>query len=308
MSAQAQVVVLVEQRRGEVADVTLEMLALAHDLGRPVVALAVGAGDLAGQLPADEVLVVDGDGDLEPTLAALEEVVRHRQPVLVLCAHTARGMEVGPAAALDLGAPFVADCTGAWAVSGAWQVRRQMVGGRLEATITLKPAPTVVLGVRPGSVPALPASSPSTITPMARPDLSAARRRHLAFVSSEVEDIDIAAADILVAVGRGVGKPENIAEVEAFAAAIGATVACSRPVADAGWLPKSRQVGTSARRSSPGSTSPSASAARFNTRRACATPAASSRSTAMRARRSFRWPTTASWPTCSMCSRCSKAS
>jgi electron transfer flavoprotein alpha subunit len=70
-------------------------------------------------------------------------------------------------------------------------------------------------------------------------------RRLLGYEQSELEDVDIAAADVLVSVGRGVGKPENMAAVEAFASAIGATLSCSRPVADKGWLPKSRQVGTS---------------------------------------------------------------
>jgi len=59
------------------------------------------------------------------------------------------------------------------------------------------------------------------------------------------EDVDIAAADILVSIGRGIGKPENIPLIEAFARRLGATLSCSRPVADEGWLPKSRQVGTS---------------------------------------------------------------
>ena len=57
--------------------------------------------------------------------------------------------------------------------------------------------------------------------------------------------MDIAAADILVSGGRGIGKPENIPLAEEFADSIGATISCSRPVADEEWLPKSRQVGTS---------------------------------------------------------------
>jgi electron transfer flavoprotein alpha subunit len=81
---------------------------------------------------------------------------------------------------------------------------------------------------------------------LAAPELGKCRlRRFLGYELSELEDVDIGAADILVSVGRGVGKPENMAIVEAFAAAIGATLSCSRPVADKGWLPKSRQVGTS---------------------------------------------------------------
>ena len=64
-------------------------------------------------------------------------------------------------------------------------------------------------------------------------------------VMADQEDVDIGAADILVSIGRGIGKPENISLAQEFADAIGATLACSRPVADEQWLPKSRQVGTS---------------------------------------------------------------
>ncbi|MBA7710779.1 Electron transfer flavoprotein subunit alpha [subsurface metagenome] len=65
------------------------------------------------------------------------------------------------------------------------------------------------------------------------------------YLEAELEDVDIATADILVSIGRGIGKPENIPLVQEFADSIGATLSCSRPVADEEWLPKSRQVGTS---------------------------------------------------------------
>ena len=77
------------------------------------------------------------------------------------------------------------------------------------------------------------------------------KRQFLGYFDAVIEDVDIAAADILVSIGRGIGKPENIPIAQDFADSIGATLSCSRPVADEGWLPKSRQVGTSGKTVKP---------------------------------------------------------
>ena len=70
-------------------------------------------------------------------------------------------------------------------------------------------------------------------------------RRFLERLAAARDEVDITAAEILVSVGRGIGSAENIQRAQDLADRLGATLACSRPVADAGWLPKSRQVGTS---------------------------------------------------------------
>jgi electron transfer flavoprotein alpha subunit len=70
-------------------------------------------------------------------------------------------------------------------------------------------------------------------------------RRFLELVEAEVGDVDITKEDVLIAVGRGIEDEDNIEIVEELAEAMGAAVACSRPVVDAKWLEKSRQVGTS---------------------------------------------------------------
>ena len=75
-------------------------------------------------------------------------------------------------------------------------------------------------------------------------DLSCGRR-FLEVVEAEVGDVDITKADVLVSVGRGIEDEENIEIAEELAEAIGAVVSCSRPIVDAKWMEKSRQVGTS---------------------------------------------------------------
>jgi electron transfer flavoprotein alpha subunit len=75
-------------------------------------------------------------------------------------------------------------------------------------------------------------------------DLTSARR-FLEIVEAEIGDVDITKEDVLVSVGRGIEDQDNIEIAEELAAAMGAVVSCSRPIVDAKWLEKSRQVGTS---------------------------------------------------------------
>jgi len=65
------------------------------------------------------------------------------------------------------------------------------------------------------------------------------------------EDIDIEGANILVAGGRGLGKPEGFELCEALADALGGAVAATRAVVDAGWYPYSTQIGQTGKTVSP---------------------------------------------------------
>jgi electron transfer flavoprotein alpha subunit len=79
----------------------------------------------------------------------------------------------------------------------------------------------------------------------------AAGRRYLETVASEAGDVDITKHDVLVSIGRGIQEQENVAIAQELADAIGAAVSCSRPVVDAKWLDKSRQVGSSGKTVKP---------------------------------------------------------
>jgi electron transfer flavoprotein alpha subunit len=71
------------------------------------------------------------------------------------------------------------------------------------------------------------------------------RRRFLETIAGETGDVDITKQPVLVSIGRGIEDCENIALAEDLAEAMGAAVSCSRPVVDAKWMDKSRQVGSS---------------------------------------------------------------
>jgi electron transfer flavoprotein alpha subunit len=72
-----------------------------------------------------------------------------------------------------------------------------------------------------------------------------AYRRFLQYIEEAKGDVDISGAEVVIGVGRGIKEQENMALVEELATQLGGVLACSRPVVDAGWLPKDRQIGSS---------------------------------------------------------------
>jgi electron transfer flavoprotein alpha subunit len=105
----------------------------------------------------------------------------------------------------------------------------------------------VVITVRPGAFKAaesVPAGGVVVDKSGAVGDLTA-RRRYLETIAPEAGDVDITKYAVLVSIGRGIGEQENVAIAQDLADALGAAVSCSRPVVDAKWMEKSRQVGSS---------------------------------------------------------------
>ena len=104
----------------------------------------------------------------------------------------------------------------------------------------------IVVTVRGGAFrPAASAASGAIVDQSAQAQGLTARRKFLEVVAAEASDIDITREEVLVSVGRGIGEQENLSLVEDLAKAMGAAVSCSRPLVDAKWLEKPRQVGTS---------------------------------------------------------------
>jgi electron transfer flavoprotein alpha subunit len=122
-------------------------------------------------------------------------------------------------------------------------------GGKLNAEVEIDgPAvASVIAGAFEPAQPGMP-SLEEVSAPDALGSLKTSFGRR---VEPEVSDVDITGEEILVSVGRGIGGEENIEVAQELADALGATVSASRPVTDAGWLPKTRQVGKSGRKVKP---------------------------------------------------------
>jgi electron transfer flavoprotein alpha subunit len=247
------ILVLVEHHAGAVAEPTHELLGKAGQLGRPIACLlGHGARSLAEGLSAETVLSVDHPA-LEQFIpeayaATLAALVADRAPRLALIANTTVGMDIAGALSGRTGWPLVAYCTALDLEGETIVATSQLYGGKMRAEVEVDgPA---IASVIAGSFAPASGGSP-VVEDVAAPDLGELHTEFLTRVEPEVSDVDITAEEVLVSVGRGIGGEENIELAEELANALGATVSGSRPVTDAGWLPKTRQVGKSGRKVRP---------------------------------------------------------
>jgi electron transfer flavoprotein alpha subunit len=259
-----EILVLAEHRDGELRDITFEMLGKAASLaeagGTTVTALLLGAGvgEMGEALKAyaDEVLTVD-HGNLtnfnsavyQPVVA---EAVKSRGPSAVLVGNTAFGVDLAPSLAVEIAAPIASDVIDITVDGDAFSVTRQIYEGKIDARVSFREAPTVLITVRASAFPVEPGTKSGSVSEFAAtvPD-EPAMRRFVEYVEAAVGDVDIAASDVIVAVGRGIKEEENMALVSELAELLGGVVGCSRPIVDAGWLPKDRQVGSSGKTVKP---------------------------------------------------------
>lgn len=258
----AGIAVLVEHRGGAVRDVTLEMLAAARKLaaeaggGVEAVLLAGACGPLAGALKGqcDRLVCVEGPAfaefNYEPYSLALKKYVAERRPAALFIAHSAFGVDLGPSLAVATDLPLVSDATAFRKADGGLLVTRGMYSGKLSAE-WLAAGETALVMVRQSNFkPETATLATETVTwdPGA---VVATRTRFITLEEVPTVGVDITKANVVIAIGRGVKEEKNIGPIKELADAMGAVLAASRPVVDAGWLPKDVQVGSSGKTVKP---------------------------------------------------------
>jgi electron transfer flavoprotein alpha subunit len=255
------VFVLVEHRDGVVTEGTFEILGRARDLasqaGGQAVALLLSeaAGPLAEQLGETSIVAIEDPvlAEFSPSAyqAVLAPIVKEREPLLLLAPNSGVGMDVAGGLSGAIGVPLAAFVTSIALDAGTPVATCQLYAGKIEARVRFRDGRgicTVVAGAYPASAGRV-AGSPHI--ERVQPPAVDQRVRFKRLVRPEAGDVDITREGILVSVGRGIGEQDNIELVEALAAALGGAVSSSRPIADAGWLPRTRQVGKSGLRVKP---------------------------------------------------------
>lgn len=259
-----EILVLTEHLRGELKDITFEMLTKARSLadsgGGKVSAVLFGSGveSLAEALTplADEVLVRQHGSFANYNSAVyqpvLREIISERAPALIMIGHTAFGVDLAPSLAVALELPLATDVIALELDGGQLIATRQIYGGKINEKVGFGGATQAMVTVRAAAFPAEEASRGGSIVELdtdvpAEPEL----RRFVEYVEAAVGDVDITKSDVVVAVGRGIREEENMPMIEELAQLLGGVVACSRPIVDAGWLPKDRQVGSSGKTVKP---------------------------------------------------------
>jgi electron transfer flavoprotein alpha subunit len=255
------ILVIAEQRRGELRPISLELVGAAIGLRRPGEAVAVAIlSDSPDRFVAplsvsgvDEIVTVKTDSsEFDPDVfeSAVGALIAARNPDVVLAAHSVDSFGYAAALATRLGLGFATDVFKAERIDGELVATRGGYGQKVNVEVDFLRRATVLLCVR-GNVfkPPEPSGSPRVASFAAPPVESRSRGREFIELSAG-DDVDMTAAEFILTIGRGIGEESKVPQFRELADAVGATLGCSRPIADAGWLPKSRQVGQSGKTAS----------------------------------------------------------
>lgn len=260
----ARIFAYIVHRGGVVDDSAVELLAAAKkiDPTASVTAILTGWGaDLDAACDSlrgvfDEIWKIANEALAYPNAELVRQALVSVLPVssLLLVPHDHFGIDLSPGLSIKLNAAYVSDVIGIEAVSGEFlQLVRQEFGGQVSAHVRCDISSGAVVNIRPGAFKAEQGETMSgpVIDKSSAVGTLTARRRYVETIVAEAGDVDITKHSVLVSIGRGIQEKENVSIAEELAEVLGAAVSCSRPVVDAKWMEKSRQVGSSGKTVKP---------------------------------------------------------
>ena len=260
------ILAILEQRAGVWHRMSWETRAAAQQLGaelkQPVSGVVIGAdvstlgSELAGK-QLERVYTVEHEllRDYTPDgyKAALGQLIAAAKPRLVLFPHTYQVRDFAPKLATSLERVMVSDVVAHRVDGGELVLVRQLFQGKMNVDVRFQGDPPYFASVQAGAYRADKLVAGSASIEKFTPELSAQaiRTKPQELFRESQRAVDLAAAEIIVSVGRGIKEAENIPVVQKLADVLGAELAASRPICDNGWLPMERQVGSSGQTVSP---------------------------------------------------------
>jgi electron transfer flavoprotein alpha subunit len=252
------ILVIAEHRDNKLNRATFETIAAGQAAGGPIKVAVLGSGvdAVTGEVAAAdvaEVITVDDaalkDYTADGFVLALQALVEAENPERVFLPHTYQTRDFAPALAARINRPLVTDCV---AVKDGGYVR-PMFQGKLQADVAVDGPhlATFQIGafradaMKRGGSPAAIRKTSVTI------DAAKIRQRPEAPFKEAKQAIDLSQAERIVSVGRGIKGQEHLQLAQQLAQAMGAEIAASRPICDAGWLPMDRQIGSSGQTVAP---------------------------------------------------------
>jgi len=260
------ILVVLEESNGKIHRLALEAivgaqkLAESQNLNVSVLAIGLNVNDLASeaaQYDIDKVLKVKNDHlstySSDGYTEVVMQVIDRESPKYIFFGHTYQVRDFVPKLSAKLMKPFLADSVAFETNEDSTVLTKQMYNAKLLSDMVPVNEPPYLVSfqsaafssnnIKPGNAQIVDydiSFDPSIIkTQSEKP-----------FKESS-EDLDLTSADLIVSVGRGIGKEENIHLAKDLAQAIGADLSSSRPVVDSGWLPSVHQVGSSGQSVAP---------------------------------------------------------
>jgi electron transfer flavoprotein alpha subunit len=237
-----------EYRDGKVLNSTYELVGFAEKLGADSAMFLVGS-DSALPAYAGTLYLADAGkySEFNPAVhkQLLLDVIAKEQPDMVVFSHSSYGWDLAPRISLALNAAHISEVVDF--VDGVPIV--PVCNAKLRRAVKAKTA-QMVLTLQGGAfgLENEPSGSP-TVVPIDTD--TAAQVEFCGYEEAEAGGVDLSKAGVIVSAGRGIGKPENLAMVEALAKALKGEYGASRPVVDSNWADHGRQVGTTGQTVSP---------------------------------------------------------
>jgi electron transfer flavoprotein alpha subunit len=255
-----QIFAYILHQEGVADDTALELITAARkvDPDAPVTAIVTGSGETLNAVcnkvasTYSEVWKIDNEALSYPNAEIIRGLLASILPqdAIFLAPHEHFGMDLSPGLSIKLDAVYLPDAVDIEGIEdGTLKAIREEYSGMVSTHMTYDISGGAVINVRPGAFQpdeskgadgqVVDKSDAVTI------DLAGLGRRFLEVVEAEVGDVDITKSEVLVSVGRGIEDEDNMEIAFDLAKAMGADVSCSRPIVDAKWLEKPRQVGSS---------------------------------------------------------------
>ena len=251
--------VFAEQRGGQLHQVSLELMGKARELGtflgQEISALLLGE-NVAGlseiliEHGADQVFLAEHSAlkDYRTTAytKVIEELVKEYRPNILLMGATHIGRDLAPRVSRRVGVGLTADCT-ELSIDPQEQIllqTRPAFGGNVMATIANRYSRPQMATVRPGVMEAVAKRGKGNIVSHSVSlDEGQIGTRILELVKEKKKKVNLTAAKVIVAGGRGAGDAGGFRVLEELAAMFGGEVAGTRVAVEEGWIPPERQVG-----------------------------------------------------------------
>ncbi len=248
---QQMVLVFAESVNGKFKKAAFEAVTYGYETARAVggecVALVLGPSENAGQLGeygAAKVLSVSDEKlaqfDSQVYAAVIAEVAKRQGAKVVVMSHTSTGRSLVGRLSVRLNAGAVSGVVSVPSVNGGFTVKKGVFSGKAIATYRIK-SDVKVLSLMGNECRPEKTGSAVAVEEVSVPVPEG--RIKVLEVKRQEGTVPLPEAELVVSAGRGLKGPENWGMIEELAKELGATTACSRPVADAGWRPHHEHVG-----------------------------------------------------------------
>tara|TARA_Y100001958_G_scaffold4021_1_gene2485 strand:- start:3 stop:947 length:945 start_codon:yes stop_codon:yes gene_type:complete len=245
------ILVVIEHSQSSIHRLSKEAIVGAQSLGDTVTALIIGTGSeesisFLKACDIEKVLIVDHElvksYNADGYASIVSQVIETLSPNLIVAGHTYQTRDFMPRVSAKLRIPFIPDIVS----MNNNKFVKQILNAKLNAEISPK-SNQFILSFQSAAFSEDDLKLGSCGSEVYEPSLdsSVVRSKSEEPFQEDAGDIDLESAELLVSVGRGIEKEENVSLAFDLAKVIGAEVSASRPVVDSGWMDSFRQVGSS---------------------------------------------------------------